>query len=446
VLHPSARVVVLGDLEVARRTCAVLEGSGYRVSHLLHPTDQELRLALSDDVAAVAVLVRGDVIALRYALLAEHLRPGVRLVATLFDRTVSEQLLRTVPNCLITSPADISVPSIIGASLGGDVLAVDFGDRVLRVGDEYGPLAAPWRAPPRTLRSILHAALGQVRPYDVTTRILLLGLVGLTVILGLDWAVTTAVLHQSPLPAFYAATRVVATVGPGDADRSAPGWYLALSSLLMLLTIGFTALFTAGVVNRLRSSRSIGLVGARTLPRRGHVVVVGLGQVGLRLCTRLRQLGIPVVAVERDPRAVNLRLAKQARVPVLIAHAEDRSVLGRLALDRARALAAMGADDLDNVEVAIAALAVCPRLRIVLRAGEDDVIAETRSLFGIGEVRDVSALTTLAVTLGLTGRPWQVVYSERGQVASFPATGGDIRLGAPQPAPHLRCECIRTAS
>ena len=73
----------------------------------------------------MAILVRGDVIALRYALLVEHLLPEVRLVVTLFDRTVAEQLVRVIPNCQGTSPANVAVPSIIGACLGPDVLAVE---------------------------------------------------------------------------------------------------------------------------------------------------------------------------------------------------------------------------------------------------------------------------------------------------------------------------------
>jgi voltage-gated potassium channel Kch len=287
----------------------------------------------------------------------------------------------------------------------------------------------------------MSAARSQLRPHDTTTWILVIGLSGLLVVLAADWLIATLLLHESPADGLHSATQVLATVGPGDATYDAPTWYLVFSSVTMLLTVGLTALFTAGVVNRLRSSRSVGLIGRRTLPTRDHVVVVGLGQVGLRLCTRLRELGIPVVAVERDPRATNLRLAKQAKVPVLIAHGEDRAVLRRLCLPRARALAAMGADELDNVEVAIAALAVCPDLRIVLRAGEDDVIAETRSLFHIGEVRDVSALTATAVTLSITSQPWETVYSLGHDIVAHPRHEPDTV----QTAGRLneRCDCAR---
>ena len=77
--------VVIGDIEVARRTCSELSAHGFVVTHLLHPPDSEMRAALTQAVSAVAVLVRGDVTALRYALLVEHLLPEVRLVVTLFD-------------------------------------------------------------------------------------------------------------------------------------------------------------------------------------------------------------------------------------------------------------------------------------------------------------------------------------------------------------------------
>jgi voltage-gated potassium channel Kch len=415
----SSKAVVIGDIEVARRTCAALNDRGYTVAHLLQPTDAEMRAALTTDVEAVAVLIRGDVTALRYALLVEHLRPQVRLVVTLFDRTVANQLVKVVPNCLVTSPADISVPSIIGACLSDSILAVDQLDTqpsVIRIRDKE-LVTEPWRRDRSRTRAVLHAATGQGRAHDESTRILFLGLAGLASTLALDWLLATTALHERGIRSLYIAARIVATVGPGDADLHTPGWYLILASVFMLATIVFTALFTAGVVNRVLSSRSIGIIGARTIPTRDHVVVVGLGQVGLRLCTQLRQLGISVIAVERDPRAANLRLAKAARVPVLIAHAEDRDVLRRLSLHRARALAAMGSDDLDNIEVAIAALAVAPDVRIVLRAGEDDVIAETRSLFRIGQVRDVSALTARAVTMSLTGQPSKTVYTEERQAA-----------------------------
>jgi hypothetical protein len=439
--------VVIGDIEVARRTCSELVSHSFAVTHLLHPTDLEMYAALTPVVSAVAILVRGDVTALRYALLVEHLLPEVRLVVTLFDQTVAEQLVRVVPNCQVTSPANVAVPSIIGACVGPDVLAVASlgGESTMVLAAGEGIKLRPW---PRRgwLRRLPGALAGQARPHDAATRILFIGLAGLAGILALDWILAVTALHQTGIRALYIATRVVATVGPGDADTHAPGWYQVLSSVSMLLTIVFTAVFTAGVINRLLSSRSIGIIGSRTVPTSDHVVVIGLGQVGLRLCIELRRLGISVVAVERNPRAVNLRLARAAKVPVLIGHAEEQEVLKKLSLHHARALAAMGAEDLDNIEVAIAALAVAPDLRVVLRAGDDDVITETRSLFRIGEVRNVSALTAFAVTLGLVGQTPRAVYARGHQLGAVPLAVPDAgtTLNVELHSSKSRCDCGAT--
>lgn len=415
------KAVVVGDLEVARLTCAALTARGVEVDHLLQPSDRELHEHLTGEVDAVAILIRGDIVALRYALLIEHIRPGVRLVATLFDRTLSDQLLRVVPNCRITSPADISVPSIIGACLADDVLAVYRSrDGLWRLSDgPNGPQAEPCCPSVSRARILARHLGGQLRPYDDTTRILLLGLAGLIAVLVTDWILSASIVHHSVIASLYAATRVVATVGPGDADLDKHDWYLAIASGLMLLTIALTAVFTAGVVNRILSARTAGIVGVRTVPRRDHVVVVGLGQVGLRLADKLHSLRIPVVVVEREPNAANLARARAARIPVLIGRADDRAVLAKLGLSRARALAAMGSNDLDNVEVAINALAVAPDLRVVIRAGEDEVIAETRSLFRIGQVRDVSSLTAGAVALGVLGADPLAVYARGHGIAAF---------------------------
>lgn len=436
------RALLIGDLEVARVACALLAERQVEVVHLLQPTDTDLRARLDESFDAVAVLVRGDVVALRYVLLVEQLRPGVRLVATVFDRTLARRLGEVVPNCTVTSPADVAVPSIVGACLADGTLAVDVeADPARRlVRDAEGDLAFVPYTPPRAgVRGRLRSAFGRLGAHDEATRIMLLGLAGLLLVLFADWLITVTALGTSPGEALYAATRVVTTVGPGDADVHGRTWYAALASLMMLLTVILTAVFTAGVVNRLLSSRSVALVGRRVPPRRDHVVIVGLGQVGVRLAIALRRLGIGVIVVERDPAAPNLRLARLSGVPVFVGHAQDVDVLRRVGLPRARAFAAMGADDLDNVEAAISASAVAPEVPIALRAGEGELIAETRSLFRLGEVRDVSALTAVAVVKAMVGAPPVAVFADRHRSVVFDGSGEHVERST------ARCSCAARA-
>jgi hypothetical protein len=343
-----------------------------------------------------------------------------------------------VPNCTVRSPADIAVPSIVGACLGGPTLSVDLTEPEPRqlVRDAEGDLRfVPYRPHRRGVLSRVRDSVGQFGVHDDATRVLLLGLAALVVVLVTDWVLSATALHQSPAEALYAATRVVTTVGPGDADVHGRTWYLVIASGFMLFTVIVTAIFTAGVVDRVRSTRSLALVGRRVPPRRDHVIVVGLGQVGLRLAIALRQLGIPVLALEREADAPNLRLARMAGIPVLVGQGQDVAVLRRVGVRRARAVAAMSSGDLDNIEVAIAASAIAPEIPIALRAGESAVIAETRSLFRIGEVRDVSGLTAASVVERLLGSVPLAVFADGERLIAFDGEHETVT-----PETH-RCTC-----
>lgn len=431
------RVVVIGDLEATRLLCTLLTEDGVETRHLLAPDEPALRAAVAGGVDGVAVVVRGDVAALRYALLAENLQPSVPLVVTVFDRTIGAQLAAVVPHCTVTSPADVAAPAIAAACVDPAALALLPGGTRAVVDDDGVAVEVPHRGrrPSRAER----AGRWVPRRHGRTQGLLAAGLAGLAGIIATEWLLAVLVLHEDPLDAFYAASRLVATVGPADAvAHEAPGWYLTVSALLMLAGIGLTGALVAGLVDWIVGARTTALVGPRSVPSRDHVVVSGLGQVGLRVGQLLRELQVPCVVVERSAAARGLPLARSSRLPVVIGDASDRAVLERVGLPRARALAALGSDDLDNVAVVISGLALAPDVRTVLRAGEDPAVAETTSLFRIGRVADVSALTAAWVCASVRGVRPVVAYAHAGLVGVL-SDQGDRRRGAPG-----RCRCTDT--
>lgn len=422
-------IVVIGATPLARRVCAALWESGHPVDHLAAPDDQDLRQALAAQPARVAVLVGDDLAALRYALAVRHVSSTVRIVVTVFDRTVAQQLKALLRRCEPVSPADLIAPTLAGLCVdpeARDVLAVwDDGDGAVAVRRREGQLVeTPWRPSPAARRRALSGRLrGQLQPHDADARLLLIGLLGIATVLALDWLWLVAVFHKPASTAFLEAARVVSGVGPA-APHDGHSVYEWVSGAAMLITVGFTALLTAGIVDRLFGPRLVGVLGPRVLPRAGHVIVVGLGQVGLRLCQTLRQLGVPVIGVEREPAAPNLRLARSMGIPVVLAHGEDRAVLARLGLGRAQALAAVGSEELDNIAVAVAAHGVAPDVRVVLRAGEDEAIAETRSLLPLGLTRDITRTSAAYVTAHLTGaRPRRVIADADCDHVDLPGRG-----------------------
>jgi Trk K+ transport system NAD-binding subunit len=137
-----------------------------------------------------------------------------------------------------------------------------------------------------------------------------------------------------------------------------------------------------------------------------------------------------VVAVERDPDARCLPLAKERRIPVVLGRGADRFLLQRAGVTGARAVAAVSSDGLENISVAVTARAVAPRQRIVLRAGgAHDIMDESRSLFHIGAVCDVPQIAgALVAAHAVDAAAIGIFTSRQGQI--YAAFGRDdiVRL------------------
>lgn len=381
------RVLLMGSGDLAKEVRGALEAAGAGVDWIDQPADDAVQTAVRSgryDVACAAS--REDAFPLRMALLVRHLDETLPLVVTIFDPAITRQVERTIPDCTVTSVADIVAPVLAGPCLDADIVAVRRSDSgwvgVDGSGDEV-PLP-DLRA--RRARALLEAVFA---PYDRSAGLLFYGAIGLVAMLMFEWVGSMLVLEQSAIDALYGSTKSLATVGPNSAVDDGPKWFKGAIVASMVLTLLSAACFTGGLINRLVDSSLTGLAGRRAVPRRDHVVVVGLGQVGLRLCLLLRECGVNVVAVDTAADGENVGFARRAKLPVVIGRGANPAVLRRLSLGRARCLAAVTPDDLNNIEAAMAARAADEDLRVLLRAGDGQVADETESLERIGHVVDV---------------------------------------------------------
>jgi len=385
-----------------------LNAAGAKVTYLRDPHDRAIRRALGGEVDAVVVISNDDHVSLRLALVVENVRPGVPLVVTVFDSDVAARLSRAVRNVRVMSMAGMVVPSLAGPCLDDRLLSVSRRDGGFAgvVEGSDGPELVPIEPYVPTRGHWLLTNLGSIlNPFELSARILMAGLLGFLFILLLDATVLAIALDEPLVDAFYSATKTIVTVGPNPLIDDGPSWLKVFSALAMLAGLGFTAIFTAGTVNRLLDRRLTAIAGRRTIPRRDHVVVVGLGQVGLRLSVLLRELGVPVLAVERDPENHNVKRAKEYGIPIVLGRGGSRFLLRRLCLGRARALAAVTSDEVENISIVVAALGERDDLHTLLRAGRGDVVNETSSLFKIGVVRDVYRIGGTLLAAAALGSP-----------------------------------------
>ncbi|MFI5883599.1 NAD-binding protein [Streptomyces sp. NPDC051554] len=195
----------------------------------------------------------------------------------------------------------------------------------------------------------------------------LAGMVACVIALAISlWLVTQ--IH--PLTAFYLTLLdLFAIDNPAIGEPLGRQILQLLSGLVGLLML---PVLLAAVLEALGTFRTASAL--RKPPRGlgGHVVLLGLGKIGTRVLTRLRELNIPVVCVEADPEARGLAVARRLRVPVILGDVTQEGVLESAKVHRAHALLAVTSSDTTNLEAVLYARSVRPDLRVVLRLYDDD--------------------------------------------------------------------------
>ncbi|MET8164140.1 NAD-binding protein [Streptomyces sp. NPDC005329] len=195
----------------------------------------------------------------------------------------------------------------------------------------------------------------------------LAGLVGCVFALAVAlWLVTG--IH--PLGALYLTLLDLFAINDPAVGATTERQVLQLLSGLMGLLL--LPVLLAAVLEALGTFRGAGAL--RRPPRGlgGHVVLLGLGKIGTRVLTRLRELNIPVVCVEAGPDARGLAVARRLRVPVVLGDVTQEGVLEAAKIHRAHALLAVTSSDTTNLEAALYARSLRPDLRVVLRLYDDD--------------------------------------------------------------------------
>jgi len=146
--------------------------------------------------------------------------------------------------------------------------------------------------------SLLHAV---DRPLAVAMAALFAVLIASTVVLRLTYQLTTTG-HLSVLDAAYFTVETITTVGYGDFSfRGQAPWLMASAICLMLAGALFVAVFFALLTNALVSRRiSESLGRQRITGLTGHILVIGLGSVGVQVVHQLAAAGRDIVVLEKN--------------------------------------------------------------------------------------------------------------------------------------------------
>jgi len=215
--------------------------------------------------------------------------------------------------------------------------------------------------------------------------------------------------RMSWIDALYFTSETITTVGYGDFSFGQQSAWLRLFAVgLMFSGAIVTAILVAFIADLLLSRRFVQTAGLRRARHmRNHVVVVGLGSVGIRVVTDLTVAGYDVLVIEGDENNRFLPTLAELDVPVIFGDSTMRQTLESARVDRARGVVVVNNDDMENIETGIVLLEILgsdTKVPIVMRVQGRALGTAINQRFGFENVRsivDLAAPWFIGAAMGL---------------------------------------------
>ena len=403
----------------------------------------------------LALVGSDDLVNFHAALRADELNPGLRIVVAAFNRRLGQHIRGFFRDCTVLSSSETAAPSFVSAALGSPTPShVRVSGRTLYVAryadvpaghavcglevpddpagttqlvppDELPPVspdsvsshgasldgASSDGASPEGGRGGLVLAVADGTPRDPLTRRRHPVRASAGMLWRLAWN-KFALVFAIPLAAVIAgfcllvarypvSNAVYLTVmdmtGSALTNPKLGGPEKISQVVLTVDGMALIPLVTAIIVG----ARLTGKIRGEPRPRGGHIIVVGLGNVGTRVVGELHDLGYDVTCIDRDPEARGVALARRLSLPMIIGEAYLEEKLQAAGLETAAALVSVTSNDMVNLETALQARAMREDLRLVLRLGDDDLAQRVQKTLGNVISRSVSYMAAPAFAAAL---------------------------------------------
>lgn len=410
--------------------------SRVRVIEAATPDNTAFQQAKLTTARALALLGSDDAGNIHAALLAQDINADLRLVLRLFNTSLGHRVRTLFTDCAVLSDAAMAAPSFVAASLGRegpthirvsgrtlyvvrrdeveaervicgladttdqvhpDLLPVDEHSTDLVLAFANGAVVeqavrrrrGKWLAALRlNLRSVLNRRVG-------------VAALSLFVLLAIGTTMFATFGGYTWWNAIYETALDVA--GAAQPLDSLPVINKITQVMVTIVGISIIPIITAVALDAVVSARLAEAAGQGG-PMRDHVVVIGLGQVGVRVVAQLHDLGIPVVGIDRNENARGIPLAKRLGIPVVVGDASRDDTLRSAYIGTSRALVTLSSQDVVNLEAALSARAIRDDLLVVLRLFDNDFARLVERRFNINVSRSVSYLAAPAFAAAMVER------------------------------------------
>lgn len=429
--------VVIGDLQAV----ATLKKAGIE-------TAQILIIAHGDDAVNLDILLQ-----------ARLLNPRIRIINRLFNASLGDRLDHTLPEHATMSVAALSAPIFAFSAMGDLAIGhLQLFEKTWPISEEYISASHPWcglllsqlwedrsrmfiyyltsdseislveamsmerrlqagdrliigTKPQIRLRRLswtdkLDKALAWLAQFQrhlrsgLTIALVLLAtiLIATLTYFNFGWAKTTLV------DALYFSVGMITGAGGKEyVAENASNTIKVFTAVMMLVGAGVIGIFYALLNDLVLGTRLRQFWDVAHIPNRSHYIVCGLGGLGVKIVNQLLQQGHEVVAIERDSNNRFISTVRSQKVSVILADASLPQTLKAANIQSASALLAVTDTDMSNLEIALTAKELKPKMSVIVRSNNPDQASRMAQVFDFTAVLnpfEIAAPNFAAAALG----------------------------------------------
>jgi Trk K+ transport system NAD-binding subunit len=199
-------------------------------------------------------------------------------------------------------------------------------------------------------------------------------------------------LGLSVINAVYFVITTTSTVGYGDFNlQNAPFWMKIYGCVIMLAGAALLATLFSAITDNIISKRLGGYVNLYNKKFKDHVIVAGIGSIGLGVVKKLHQMRIKTIVIEKNPDSPNIAGLRNT-LPLLLGDASEAKVLLKAGIKEAKTLVALIDDDLNNINIILKGNSLNSQLNTVARIFSNELNKKAKDTFHIDNVISAASI------------------------------------------------------
>jgi len=428
--------VIIGELCAA----STLQAAGVEQAHTLV-------IATADDGINLSVMMQARV-----------LNSNIRIINRFYNTNLGERLDHTLIDHLSMSVVGLSAPVFTFAALGNKAVGeIKLFDQTWPMHEEYIDDNHPWQGrkisdlweektrmliyylPTTGKMNLVSAVLSEqrlkigdrliigIQPRVSYTRkswarkiikiltsirhfqkhaqsVIAMAIVLFIIILIATFTYVYAKLNISFVDALYFAVGMITGAGGNDkVVEAAPNSIKIFTIFMMLAGAVVFGLWYAMLTDFVLGSRLKQFWDAARIPQRHHYIVCGLSGIGIKIVQQLNASGNEVVVIETDVHNKYVSTARGMGIPVILADASFRTTLQISNIDTANAVLAVTNNDAINLEIALKAKGLAPKIPVVVNYADPDFAGMAKQVFGFEAVLSPAELAAPAFAAAALG-------------------------------------------